>query len=238
MESLLDEKLDARPRMLVVDDDEGTVNSVRLVFDANGYNSVTVSNGRAALEKTAETEFDLALIDIRLPDMGGIDLLKHVKKMHPFTAVIMMTGYSSVDSSVEAMKSGASGYVVKPVDMRELLTAAGEAMARRRIEREKKEAEAALRRSERHLRLAQKIGRMGSWSWDVGTDSFFWSDHVYEMLGYGDKPPAGEAAALFVHPDDRESWISSLVEASENRKPFSINFRGISRDERVLWFHI
>jgi PAS domain S-box-containing protein len=122
-----------RERILVIDDDESTRKSLSLIFQAKGYDVETAATGRAAAEKASERPFNLALIDIRLPDMEGMDLLAPLKETNPDIVLILVTGYVSLDSVVQAMNQGASAYITKPLDMDEVLTTVNQALEKQRL---------------------------------------------------------------------------------------------------------
>jgi DNA-binding NtrC family response regulator len=101
-------------RILVVDDEEIVLLSCERVLTEEGYEVRTLLSGREALALLGEETFDLALVDLMMPGIGGIELLQAMKRNYPDMAVIMITGYSTVESAVEAMKSGAADYLPKP----------------------------------------------------------------------------------------------------------------------------
>jgi two-component system cell cycle sensor histidine kinase/response regulator CckA len=148
---------------LIVDDDNSMCRSLSLIFGEKGYETDTAMTGREAIEKAQERLFNVALLDINLPDMGGVELLSVLKEMHPDMAAIMITGYASLENAIQALNQGASAYITKPLNMDEVLAKVGETLEkqhlvmenRRLLEAaqreltERKRAEEALRRSER-----------------------------------------------------------------------------------------
>jgi PAS domain S-box-containing protein len=122
-----------KARILIVDDEESARRSISLIFRVKGYEAETASTGREALEKARERFFNVTLLDIRLPDMEGIDLLAPLKKMHPDMAVIMATGYASMETSVRSLHNGASAYITKPLNMDEVLNRVKEALEKQRL---------------------------------------------------------------------------------------------------------
>jgi DNA-binding NtrC family response regulator len=108
-------------RILIVDDDETIRKSIITVLEKNGYLAETAENGRAAIRKSVKGVYNLALIDIRLPDMDGLQLLTSLKETSPKMVKIIITGYPSLQNAVEAVNKGADGYIVKPIKMGELL---------------------------------------------------------------------------------------------------------------------
>ena len=111
----------SKERILIVDDNVGTRRSLGLILGDMGYHTEAVGTGRKALEKAQETYFDVAFLDINLPDARGIDLIALLKKLQPDMAVIMITAYASVETAVRALNDGASGYIIKPSNMDEVL---------------------------------------------------------------------------------------------------------------------
>ena len=144
--------MDAKERILIVDDDEGTRRSLSLIFDKKRYETETADTGREALEKIREKFFNLAILDIKLPDMEGVELIAPLKERHPDTVVIMATAYASVETAVRALNDGASAYIVKPMNMDEVLATIKETLEKQRLMLEKRQAEEQLRESEERLR--------------------------------------------------------------------------------------
>jgi signal transduction histidine kinase len=119
--------------ILIVDDDENICRSLRLIFKKMGYEVETAGTGREAIEKVQERFFNLALLDIKLPDMAGIELLAPLKKLHPDMAVILVTGYASLETAVQALNEGALAYITKPLNMDEVLATVREALEKQRL---------------------------------------------------------------------------------------------------------
>jgi DNA-binding NtrC family response regulator len=108
-------------RILVVDDDDGIRKAMEINLEEEGYVVETAETGVAALKKISSTFYNLALIDIRLGDMDGIDLLELINERCPEMVKIMITGYPTLNNAIEAVNKGADGYILKPVKFDELL---------------------------------------------------------------------------------------------------------------------
>jgi DNA-binding NtrC family response regulator len=106
---------------LVVDDDEGIRKTLLRILEKEGYAVESVDNGKQAIEASKKWSFNIALIDIKLPDMEGIKLLEKLKDAEPKMVKIIITGYPSLKSAIEAVNRGANGYVLKPFDVSKLL---------------------------------------------------------------------------------------------------------------------
>lgn len=107
--------------ILVVDDDKSILRTFTRILQKNGYDIDTAETGKEAMEKAENRQYDLALVDIRLPDMDGTDLLAKLKKPLQNTVKIMITGFPSLETGVKALDEGADAYLVKPVKPQELL---------------------------------------------------------------------------------------------------------------------
>ena len=107
--------------ILVVDDDKSILRTFTRILQKSGYEIDVAETGKEAIEKAENSHFDLALVDIRLPDMDGTDLLAKLKKPLQHTVKIMITGFPSLETGVKALDEGADAYLVKPVKPQELL---------------------------------------------------------------------------------------------------------------------
>jgi two-component system response regulator HydG len=108
-------------KILIVDDDKSILRTFARILQKNGYEIDVVETGKEALEKADTKKYDLALLDIRLPDMDGTELLAKMKKQLQNTIKIMITGFPSLETGVKALDKGADAYLVKPVKPEELL---------------------------------------------------------------------------------------------------------------------
>jgi DNA-binding NtrC family response regulator len=117
-----------KKRALVVDDEQVVLDSVsRILTDENYEVDVTLS-GREGIDRAIKETYDIVLTDIRMPDIGGMRVLRDVKRAKPSLPVVMITGYASIESSVQAMKMGAADYIEKPFAPDQLLKAVASAL--------------------------------------------------------------------------------------------------------------
>jgi DNA-binding NtrC family response regulator len=108
-------------RIIVVDDDEGIRETLAAILQEEGYQVETAGCGKEAIEKTNAKFCNLALIDIRLPDMEGIELLEKIKVTVPKVRKIIITGFPTLHNAIQAVNSGADAYLLKPFDMEKVL---------------------------------------------------------------------------------------------------------------------
>jgi len=114
---------DRKETILVVDDTPGTLEVIQRSLTAEGYTSYTAANAVDALKLLEGTPVDLVITDLKMPKISGIDLIRHVRDNYKDTEVMMITGYATVESAVEAVKSGAEEYLAKPFTDDELFAA-------------------------------------------------------------------------------------------------------------------
>ncbi|KYH40679.1 MAG: response regulator receiver domain-containing protein [Candidatus Bathyarchaeota archaeon B26-2] len=107
--------------ILIVDDDEAILEVIKEIFEMEGFKVDTASTGREAIEKSEARYYNLALLDIKLPDMEGTELLEKLHKEVPKMMKIMITGYPSLENSVKSLNLGADAYIMKPIEPEELL---------------------------------------------------------------------------------------------------------------------
>lgn len=106
--------------ILIVDDEKGVGDFLTIVLKKQGYEAFYASSGKEALKLCKERSFDLALVDIKMPVMDGIEFLKEAKRLNPSLIFIMITAYPSIETAVEAMKEEAFDYITKPFNVNEL----------------------------------------------------------------------------------------------------------------------
>ena len=123
-----------RVRILVVDDDESIRRVLATILEEEGYAVDTEKNGKEAIKKSKTKFYNIALIDIRLPDMEGTKLLTKMRNTTPKMRKIIITGYPSVQNAIEALNRDADAYIMKPLDMDKVL-----ATIREQLEKQKDE---------------------------------------------------------------------------------------------------
>jgi DNA-binding NtrC family response regulator len=125
-----------RARILVVDGDESIRKVLATILEDNGYAVDTVKNGKEAVKKSKVKFYNLALIDVRLPDMEGVELLTKMKDAIPKMRKIIVTGYPSLQNAINALNKGADAYIVKPFDMDKVLQTIKEQLKKQKDEKE------------------------------------------------------------------------------------------------------
>jgi len=139
--------------ILIVDDEAVVRDSLRSWFEDDGFTVETAENGKAALKLVEAGKFDLALLDIKMPGMDGIELQRRLRKAQPDITVIIMTAYASVQTAVEALKDGAYDYILKPFDPDQLANLVRNVSERRTLTQSHKQLERKVDEEEQESRL-------------------------------------------------------------------------------------
>ncbi len=120
--------------LLIVDDEDTLRYFLKRVLEDEGYQVSEAANGQAALDLLACETFDLALVDLRMAGVDGLEVMRQFRQQSPETQIIILTAYASVPSAVEALRHGAHDYLTKPFDTGELLVSVADGLARRRAQ--------------------------------------------------------------------------------------------------------
>ncbi len=126
----------AKERILVMDDDEGLLTLLRMRLTSFGFEVTLCSNGKAAIAHIQQTPFDFAILDVRMPDIGGLKVMEELLQLHPTLPVLILTAHGCIPDAVEAMKKGAYSYLTKPFDDKELQACIDKALSQKRMTQE------------------------------------------------------------------------------------------------------
>jgi DNA-binding NtrC family response regulator len=118
----------AKRKVLVIDDEQIVLDSVKKILTQENYEVTTSISSRKGLDLANQNDYDLVLSDIRMPEIGGMRVLRDIKRAKPTLPVVIITGYATVQSSVQAMKLGATDYIEKPFTPEELFKTVNDAI--------------------------------------------------------------------------------------------------------------
>jgi len=128
--------LGERTRILIVDDDESIRKILSTILEEEGYVVDTAQDGKEAIEKSTAKFYNLALIDVRLPDIEGVTLLAKLKETVPRMRKIIITGFPSIQNAIEAVNNKADGYMLKPFEICKILGTIKEQLKKQQEEKE------------------------------------------------------------------------------------------------------
>ncbi|MFZ0614603.1 MAG: response regulator [Desulfobacterales bacterium] len=186
--------------ILIVDDEPIVCETLQGLLDFQGHRVATCSSGAAALECIRRRSFDLVFLDIRLPDMDGFQILAAIRKEAAGVLVIMITGDATIETAVEALKSGAYGYLGKPVRVEELTKTVKNALDHRELDQARRRSEAALRDSEERFRTLVENSLIGICILQNNTIIYQNPEHKKLYRSFATVSP--ETLIHFIHPDD------------------------------------
>ena len=135
-------------KILIVDDDPVLCRGLQDVLETEGYKITIAGDGYQAIDKVKDVPFDLVLCDIKMPGMNGIEVLRRVKGINPEIPVIMITGFASVETAIEATKQGAYDYIIKPFDMDKVEVVIKRAISEKNLSMKNRELKKGLQASQ------------------------------------------------------------------------------------------
>ncbi|MBD3219168.1 MAG: response regulator [candidate division Zixibacteria bacterium] len=144
-------------KLLICDDEVKFLESIAERLELRGFDVTKATSGKDAVEAARTGGFDLAILDLKMPGMNGIEVLEILKKEHKYLEVIILTGHGSIDSAVESTKLGAFSYLSKPYDLDDLLKSLKDAYETRM----KKKFEDDTERMDEILKMAQSMSPLG-----------------------------------------------------------------------------
>jgi len=211
----------AKHKLLVVDDELFVRELLDEYFSKLDFEVFVASSGPAALKLVAENKFKVALIDLKMNDMDGIEVLKRIRELDENLILILMTGYPTVESSIEAMRSGAYDYVIKPFRLNELKDIISRAVNEHQIRSEIIEIREKVENIERKLAeltgAGTSAGKAGKVKQSVSVKK---SDGTYSKSGSGAKPDLDVERQL-------ERWGVLLKEGLVSPQEFETNKKRI-----------
>ena len=181
--------------VLVIDDEPNMCHVLSVILKKTGYNITTAQDGKKGLSVFQDGNFDVALCDIRMPEMDGIDFLKSAVERKPDAAIIMMSAYGTVDTAVEAMKMGAADYISKPFKPDEILVKLRQTEERMRLRHEN----ALLRNAVRETCGFESIVAKSKAMCDIFKTVQKISDHKTTILITGESGTGKELIAKAIH---------------------------------------
>ena len=202
------------PNILIIDDDKGMCRTLSRIFEMDGYKIATANTGLSGADCVKENSFNIAILDIKLPDINGVKLLEIIKKIAPDLSVIMMTAYASTENAIEALNRGADAFVTKPFDIEELRAVVRKSIEKQRLAKEKQRLENELKESlEKYRELFENIsdavavfmmpdGRLG-----------IYNTRFMGLFGYSELELKNKSFPDFIHSED----LNYLRERFEKR---------------------
>jgi diguanylate cyclase (GGDEF)-like protein/PAS domain S-box-containing protein len=191
-----------RPRLLIVDDEPLILEGLSRLLASRDYEVVTANGGCEALIAIGKQQFDAILLDLGMPDLNGSEVLRFVAERSPDTPVIVVSGESTIDAAIRALRGGAADFVRKPYEPEELLRRVDNTLTRRRLERENSSILQRLQQSEKWHRFLVNSSPDFIYTLDDEGRFTFVNDRVESLLGYRREDLLGQHYSLVIHEDD------------------------------------
>jgi len=217
------------PRILVVEDNEQLAGNLQDIMEDEGMEIHIAGTGTRALDMCRKTAFDLALVDIKLPDISGDILTDKLSVICPDMPAIIVTGHADLDSALKAV-SGANivGYERKPLDMDRLLVLAREVIARKRAQKE-------LRESEQKYRTIFDTAANMILCVDEDGCIAQCNSRVHSVLGFSPEEAIGRPLKTFLHPDDAPAAAACMATVLSGAPVINKEIRMVRRDAAVIF---
>jgi PAS domain S-box-containing protein len=215
-------------QVLHLEDDARDTELVQAALEGEGIQSelTRVEREQDFLAALKRERLDLILADYTLPSFDGLSALRIAQQHSPDVPFIFVSGTLGEDVAIEALKTGATDYVLK-TRLARLGPSVTRALREAREKAERARAETALRRSEAFLAEGQRISHTGSWSWNVSSGEVSWSEEHFRIFGYDPQKtqPSYQLFLETVHPEDRSSIEQNLDRAVREKSGFDMEFR-------------
>ena len=192
------------PRLLLVDDEPRLLNSLYELLKSGNYHLTTAASGKEAIEHLSKLQFDLVLLDLRLPDIGGHEIMDFINSRRIDANVIVLSGDRGIDAAIGALQRGAYGYLRKPYPHAELLKTIGNALHKRQLEMENRDISWRLECSEKLYRYLVDSSPDIIYTLNTEGKFTFVNDRAFQLLGQSPEDLIGKHYSTLIHEDDIE----------------------------------
>ncbi len=222
--------------ILIIDDDDSVRTSLHSFLEDSGFVPFTASDGKKGIESFEQQDIDLVLVDLRMPEMDGYDVIKHIHKISPQTPLIVVSGASGIQDAIETMKIGAWDYLVKPIrEMSTLVHSIEKALERSHFLKEKQRAEQLLIQSEEKYSKLVETTSSGFWQVDKNGITTGVNKALCKMLGVTSEQMMGKSAQAFAYEPDTEKIFNNIIEGPSGLKSKNFDVLLRTKDDTQLY---
>ncbi|MBL6964800.1 MAG: PAS domain S-box protein [Bacteroidetes bacterium] len=222
-------------KIIIIDDNRDLAENIEDILAGKGFAIGKAYTGKSAIDKFRNVKYDLALVDIKLPDTDGLELIEKINKISPATVYLVITGYESLTSAMRSVKiAQVISYETKPLDFNNIIPLISQTL-------DKKKLEEKLQESQDRLKLIAQVSTDLIYEWDIQTDTLEWFGNVDEYLGYnpGEIPRTIEGWIQLIHPDDQKKLSNSVERHRTSTESIEENYRVHKKDGTwVFWSDI
>ena len=223
--------------ILIVDDEKGVCELLAEALSGTGFSVTTICSPVEALEIATRQCYDLALLDIKMPQMDGITLARELRTISPSMGIILITGYGNFENALEAIKLGVSDFIEKPFNIGELLVSVNRLAERQRLEREVREKTELLRQSEEQYRILVDNVADGVTVFSEGK-IIFHNKFFRRLLGLESMTLYRRTMVDLLHPDDRTRVIQDFAKLMKNKLTGPVKYRFRKNDGTYCWVSV
>ena len=226
-------------QILIIDDDMDFAASLKLILENEDFQPILAHSEEEALESARNNAVDLALIDIRLGQDNGIELLPKLKKLHPDVLCVMVTGFGSIETAVEALSSGAYDYLRKPVNPGELLATLRRGVEKIRMIKEKQVMEGTLNEIEQQIKASFNQAAIGITHLSLKGMWLTCNDKFCQIIGY-DQEELRKMSIFDVVPPEETNNIKKTIDEllMANASYFSRETQCLRKDGLPVWVNV
>jgi len=226
-------------QILIIDDDLDFAASLKLILENEGFHPRLAHSEEEALAFVRKNAVDLALIDIRLGQDNGIELLPKLKKILPNILCVMVTGFGSIETAVQALNSGAYDYLRKPVNPGELLATLGRGTEKIRMLKEKQVMEGALNEIEQQIKASFNQAAIGITHLSLKGMWLTCNEKFCQIIGYDQEELRKMSVFDIVHPDEVNNIQRTIDELlTSNSSYFSRETQYLRKDGLPVWVNV
>ncbi len=195
--------LNRRPRILIVDDDPMVLDSLSRLIGAQDFEAATAASGQQALAAVGRIQFDVILLDLNMPGMGGVEVLAALSGRGVATPVIVVSGDDAIDNAVRALRHGAADFIRKPYKPEELLKRIGNTLSNQQLEKENAQIQQRLQQSEKWHRFLVNTAPDFIYTLDTEGRFTFVNDRVQTLLGFTREELVGRHFSEIIFDEDQ-----------------------------------
>ena len=233
--SIVTKKKEKQNVVLIIDDDDSVRSSLSSYLEDSGFVPLIASDGKQGIKIFEQESIDLVLVDLRMPEMDGYDVIQHIHASSPQTPLIVISGASGIQDAIETMKIGAWDYLVKPIrEMSSLVHSIERALEHAKVLTEKHRAEQLLVQSEEKYSKLIETTSSGFWQVDKNGITTGVNSALCKMLGVTSEQIIGKSAQNFVQKKTENIFNQILKNPSEMK---SKNFEIVLKTEKGEQLH-
>ena len=222
-------------RVLIVDDNLDFAESIQDILESEIYVTTLATSADQAEQFLATFDADVALIDVRLGNTNGIDLLVKLKSLKPSILCVMVTAFSTEDLAVKALRSGAYDFLRKPFNATELISVMQRCFEHIALVKDKASAELSLMKSEQRFRTLVESSPMGIYETDAEGNCIYVNEKWQELAGLNLEAATGDGWIQALHEDDRKSVLEMWKEHAQSEKPWDMEYRFCTPEGKINW---